>query len=67
MKVTETKESIIIELPKNAKPTLTPSSKSYMVATSHGNTPTGLQLDGHVLIAGVNVFYKNPKYVKPTS
>ena len=65
MQVTEEKGQIVIRIDKNKTPTLTPSKKSYMVASSHGNTPTSLQVDDHVLIAGVNVFYKNPDYVPP--
>lgn len=65
MKVEDKGNTIVITVDKNKVPTLTPSKKSFMVATSHGNTPTSLQVDDHVLIAGVNVFYKNPDYVAP--
>ncbi len=65
MQVIEKDGNIVITISKNKKPVLTPSQKSFMVATSHGNAPTSLTIDDHVLIAGVNVFYKNPDYVKP--
>ncbi len=65
MQVTEEKNEIVIRIPKNPKPVLTPSNKSFMVASSHGNTPTSLVVDGQPVIVGVNCFIKNLKYVKP--
>ena len=65
MKVTETKDSIIIEMPKNPKPTPSKSGMTLQVASSHGNTPTALQVEGSPLIVGVNCYIKNPAYVKP--
>ena len=67
MEVKEKDGKIIITLDKNKVPVLTPSNKSYMVASSHGNTPTSLQHDGQPVIVGVNCFVKNLKYVKPTA
>lgn len=64
MKVTETKDSIVIEIPRNLKPVPSASGKTLQVASSHGNTPTNLQIDGSPLIVGVNAYIKNPKYVK---
>ena len=66
MKVTETKDSIIIEIPKNAKPVLSSTGKTLQVASSHGNTPTNLIVDGQPLTVGVNAYIKNSAYVKPT-
>ncbi len=65
MKVTETKDTIVIEIPKNAKPVASTTGKTLQVASSHGNTPTNLQIDGSPLIVGVNAYIKNPAYVKP--
>ena len=65
MQVTEEKNDIVIRIPKNPKPLLTPSNKSFMIASSHGNTPTSLVVDGQPVIVGVNCFIKNLKYVKP--
>ena len=67
MKVTVEKDEIVIRVSKNPKPVLTPSKKSFMVASSHGNMPTNIQIDDRPLIIGVNCFIKNPDYVKPTS
>lgn len=67
MQVEEKGNNIIITIPKNPKPVLTPSNKSFMIASSHGNTPTSLQVDGQPVIVGVNCFIKNPKYVKPAT
>lgn len=45
---------------------LTESKKSFRVFSSGGNQPTGLTADnGMPIVAGVNLFCKNPDYVKP--
>ena len=65
MQVTEEKNQIVIRIDKNTKPTASGSGKTLQVASSHGNTPTSLQIDGSPLIVGVNCYIKNPSYVKP--
>ena len=65
MQVEATKDSIIITIPRNTKPTVSESGKTLQVASSHGNTPTSVQVDGSPLIVGVNAYIKNPAYVKP--
>ncbi|KKN32331.1 hypothetical protein LCGC14_0814800 [marine sediment metagenome] len=65
MQVTEEKNQIVIRLDKNKVPTVSPSGKTLQVASSHGNTPTSVQVNGSPLIVGVNAFIKNPDYVKP--
>ena len=65
MQVTEEKNQIVIRIDKNAKPTLSPTQKTFQVASSHGNTPTSVLVDDHPLIVGVNCFYRNPDYVAP--
>lgn len=65
MQVTEEKNQIVIRIDKNPKPTPSDSGKTLQVASSHGNTPTNLQIDGSPLIVGVNAYIKNPAYVKP--
>ncbi len=67
MQVTEKDGNIVITIPKNKKPMPSTSGKTLIVASSHGNVPTGLQHNGDVISAGVNVFAKNPDYVKPTA
>ena len=66
MQVTEEKGQIVIKIDKNAKPQPSTSGKTLQVASSHGNSPTNLQIDGSPLIVGVNAYIKNPKYVKPS-
>ncbi len=65
MQVTEEKGQIVIKIDKNKTPVLTPSKKSFMVASSHGNVATTIQVDGRPVTVGVNCFIKNPDYVKP--
>ena len=65
MQVVEKDGNLVITIPKNAKPSPSDSGKTLQVASSHGNTPTNLQVDGSPLIVGVNAHIKNPKYVKP--
>lgn len=66
MQVTEEKNQIVIKIDKNKVPVASESGKTLQVASSHGNTPTNLQVDGSPLIVGVNAYIKNPNYVKPT-
>ena len=69
MLVTESKDKITIVLDKNKDMTVSPSGKTLQVASSHGNVGTGLmaKVDNQdiPIVAGVNVFCKNPNYVKP--
>ena len=64
MKAVIEKGELIITIPVNAKPTISASGKTLQVASSHGNTPTALIVDGQPLTVGVNAYIKNPKYVK---
>jgi hypothetical protein len=45
---------------------LVPSStgKTLVVASSHGNVATSINIDGRPLKVGVNAFIDNPKYKK---
>ena len=65
MKAVIEKGELIITIPVNAKPVPSTSGKTLQVASSHGNTPTNIQVDDSPLIVGVNAYIKNPKYVKP--
>ncbi len=65
MQVTEEKNQIVIRIDKNKTPVASSTNKTLQVASSHGNTPTSLQVDGSPLIVGVNCYIKNPAYVKP--
>ncbi len=59
------KGNLIITIPVNAKPTASESGKTLQVASSHGNTPTAVVVDGSPLIVGVNAYIRNPDYKKP--
>ncbi len=67
MQVTVEKNDIVIRIPKNPKPVLSASGKTLQVASSHGNTPTSVQIDDSPLIVGVNCYIRNADYKKPTS
>ena len=65
MKIEEKGNTLVITIDKNPKPTLSSTGKTLQVASSHGNTPTSLQIDGQVVVCGVNVYIKNPDYKAP--
>jgi len=41
------------------KPTPSASGKTLVVATSHGNQPTTLEVKGQPVIVGLNAYIKN--------
>ena len=49
--------NLVITIPMTA-PTLSASGKTYSVASSHGNQPTGATVDGHPVIIGLNAYIK---------
>lgn len=57
MKVEVKGKDLIITLPIE-EPRLSPTGKTMMVATSHGNIKTGLMVRGKELIVGVNAYTK---------
>ncbi len=65
MEVTVEKNQIVIRIDKNSKPVASTTGKTLQVASSHGNAPTSVQIDGSPLIVGVNAYIKNPDYVPP--
>lgn len=65
MQVTVEKNQIVITLDKNPKPIISSTGKTLQVATSHGNIPTNIEVDGLIMSVGVNCFTRNPDYVKP--
>ncbi len=65
MKVTETKDSYNIEIPKNPKPVVSTSGKSFILASSGGFSQTGLSVGDSPISANVTLTHKNPEYVKP--
>ena len=65
MQVVEKDGNIVITIPRNKKPMPSQSGITLIIASSHGNVPTSLQHNGDVISAGVNIFVRNPDYVKP--
>jgi hypothetical protein len=49
---------LVITLDINKKPVPSASGKTLVVATTHGNQPTAVQIDGKVLVVGVNAYVK---------
>lgn len=47
-----------ITLDLNEVPVLSKSQKTYVVATSHGNIPTKLTVDGKTVTIGVNAYIR---------
>jgi hypothetical protein len=43
---------------KLQEPTPSASGKTLVVASTHGNVPTGVNIDGHTVIVGVNAYIK---------
>jgi hypothetical protein len=43
---------------KLQEPTPSASGKTLVVASTHGNVPAGVKLDGHEIIVGVNAYIK---------
>ena len=58
-------DNLVITIPMNKKPTVSKTGLTLQVASSHGNTPTAIQIDNSPLIVGVNAYIRNPDYVKP--
>jgi hypothetical protein len=49
---------LVIRVPLNATPTLSSSGKTLVVASSHGNKQTELEIDGKPVIVGVNAYIR---------
>ena len=47
-------EYLVIRVPMNAKPTPSSTGKTLVVATSHGNKQTEVEVQGKPVIVGVN-------------
>ena len=47
---------LVIKVPLNPKPTRSSTGKTLVVASSHGNKHTELQIDGKPVIVGVNAY-----------
>ena len=53
MKAVIEKGELIITIPVNAKPVPSTSGKTLQVASSHGNTPTNIQVDNIGLLDNI--------------
>lgn len=57
VKLSDDQKAIIITLPVE-KPTASSSGKTLVVASSHGNQASGINLNGKAVIIGVNAYVK---------
>jgi hypothetical protein len=49
-------EYLVVRVPMNPKPTPSATGKTLVVATSHGNNQTELEIDGKPIFVGVNAY-----------
>jgi hypothetical protein len=49
-------EYLVIRVPLNPKPILSSTGKTLVVASSHGNKQTEVEIDGQPVIVGVNAY-----------
>lgn len=49
-------EYLVIRVPMNARPTPSSTGKTLVVASSHGNKQTEVEIDGKPVIVGVNAY-----------
>lgn len=47
---------LVIRVPMNAKPTPSSTGKTLVVASSHGNKQTEVEVDGKAVFVGVNAY-----------
>ena len=52
-------ECLVIRVPLNAKPTPSASGKTLVVASSHGNKQTEVEVQGKPVFVGVNAYIYN--------
>lgn len=58
MKATLKDNVLTITIQCNAEPTPSASGKTLVVASSHGNQPVGVSIDGNALIVGLNAYIR---------
>lgn len=54
--------TIVLDVAESFEPSA--SGKTLTVASTHGNTPTEVKINGKVLTIGVNAYIKNDDYKK---
>ena len=47
---------LVLRVPLNAKPTLSATGKTLVIASSHGNKQTEVQVEGKPVYVGVNAY-----------
>lgn len=52
-------EYLVIRVPMNAKPTPSSTGKTLVVATSHGNKQTEVEVQGKPVFIGVNAYIQH--------
>lgn len=56
MKVERKGNELLITIPINSELTVSPTGKTKQVASSHGNMPTTVQIEGKSVIVGLNAY-----------
>lgn len=51
---------LIVTLEMNSEPMPSKSGKTLVIATTHGNQPSTVQVKGQVLTIGVNAYIRPP-------
>lgn len=59
MNVSIEKGELVIRIPMNKKPEKSTSGKSLVVASTHGNKTTDLEIQGQKVVIGLNAYIKN--------
>jgi len=50
--------TLVVRIPVNANPPLSSTGKTKIVASTHGNQPTPITVDGQVVKVGLTAFVK---------
>jgi hypothetical protein len=50
--------TLVVRIPVNAQPPLSSTGKTRIVASTHGNQPTTLTVDGQTVKVGLTAFIK---------
>jgi hypothetical protein len=54
-------QELVIRIPMNPQPELSATGKTLVVASSHGNKPTDVIVNGLPVVIGVNAYIKPAK------
>ncbi len=57
-------ENLVITMPINKPLQASSTGKNKLVASTHGNVPTPIHVEGKTLTVSVNAYIKNDAYVK---